>query len=687
MILDGRIMKVSDQTDRVLCKVFDLAYSPIIDGIVAFPDTIHVPTGDDIEAARLGSFAGKPQVILNTKNPYFPTVQVDNITGVLASVAHLSSVHGFRKIAFLRGPEGNHDAEERFASYREGLARAGIEYDPSLAFPGDFRFYSGKVLAEALARSAIPPFDALIAANDQMAIGFQRTIERLGIKIPEDIALVGFDDDVDAVYMPCPLTTVRQPFVEICERGIDILIEMMDGHTPHDIIVPAEFVIRQSCGCLDTSGAGNSDLRYGKDALQEEILSLKDALAITNTFSCRAQGSHSPNNLINALDKSLGEIEMNYMAISLVKTEEVKEDERGGIPGLPTDATLRYLYRKGLNEEWDLKTHTYKLIDILPDETMPRGAPRSCLAMTLADAETLLGFLFFDLVQPNPVLCELFRSQISSIIGRTRLMESLIEKETRELVEIEKMNALGTLVAGVAHEINTPMGVSVTAASHLNRILGDLETTFLEGQITKTGLADFLADAHATGKLLEANLERSSSLVVSFKKVAVDSSSEERRVFRLKEYVSDILATLSPRLKHTNVTVTIKCLDDLVIDSYPGAFSQILTNLVVNSLDHAFEKGAACYITVSFLRKGNTLVWTYADDGKGIDPQVLPRVFEPFFTTKREAGGSGLGLHIVYNTVTRIFNGKIRLSSTPGKGVLFTITIPLRKEEMIHGNN
>ena len=262
----------------------------------------------------------------------------------------------------------------------------------------------------------------------------------------------------------------------------------------------------------------------------------------------------------------------------------------------------------------------------------------------------------------------------------TQAMERLSEAQ-QHLVQSEKMASLGGLVAGVAHEINTPVGIGVTAASHLEDKTRAMLEEFRSGSLKRTSLEAFLGTCDESTRMILSNLRRASDLIRSFKQVAVDRSTEERRTFRLREYVEQVLLSLRPHLKKTALAVEVDCDPELEIDSYPGVFSQILTNLVMNSLQHAFDPGQAGRISITFVREQERLRFAYADDGKGIAQEHLGKIFEPFFTTYRQKGGSGLGLSIVYNLVTQTLGGTILVASAPGQGATFNITVPLGRAD------
>ncbi|MGE5390107.1 MAG: AAA family ATPase [Deltaproteobacteria bacterium] len=249
------------------------------------------------------------------------------------------------------------------------------------------------------------------------------------------------------------------------------------------------------------------------------------------------------------------------------------------------------------------------------------------------------------------------------------------------LVWSEKMASLGRLVAGVAHEINTPVGVGVTAATNLQQITGEFARLYAEDQLTRQSLQDYLDDCQTAVSIITSNLNRASQLIRSFKEVSVDQTSETRRLFQVKSYLDEILLSLHPKLKKTNHVITVDCDEALEIDSYPGAFAQILTNLVMNSLVHAYDPGDTGQLTIRVRKLEDSLQLEYRDDGKGIEPESLPKIFDPFFTTDREHGGTGLGLSIVYNIVTIQLGGIIECSSQPGQGTSFRITAPLIPRE------
>ncbi|MBK9348061.1 MAG: HAMP domain-containing protein [Burkholderiales bacterium] len=270
------------------------------------------------------------------------------------------------------------------------------------------------------------------------------------------------------------------------------------------------------------------------------------------------------------------------------------------------------------------------------------------------------------------------------VLDRTQELRTALDQLTTakdELVRSEKLSALGALVAGIAHELNTPIGNSLTVAStlqdHTRRFTAEAEKG-----ITRSRLNDFVRNTTQGAEILMSSLQHAASLVASFKQVAVDQTSVNRRRFGLHATVAEILMTLGPTLRKTSHTVQTQIPADIVLDSFPGPFGQIVTNLVQNALIHAFEGQDNGLITIAARRKGDDWVEiTVQDNGRGIPPEHLGRIFDPFFTTKFGKGGSGLGLNIVYNLASTALGGRIRVGSPPGQGACFTLDLPLNLPE------
>src|SRR6202040_525644 len=257
---------------------------------------------------------------------------------------------------------------------------------------------------------------------------------------------------------------------------------------------------------------------------------------------------------------------------------------------------------------------------------------------------------------------------------------ALLELNTAQqnLIDAERLAALGGLVAGGAHEVNNPIGISLTLASSFSRRAEMFEAELRsDSPLRRSQLEEFVRTSRDAASQLVGNLHRAAELIQSFKQVAVDRSHAERRQFSLSEATDQIIASLRPVLKKAPVSISVEVPDGLIIDGYPGSYGQILTNLFLNAANHAFPDGRSGAISISARPRGSDDVEIiFADNGAGMTPDVQRQAFDPFFTTRRNEGGTGLGLHIVYNLVTQQLGGRMMLDSRLGQGTTFRIIMP-----------
>jgi len=249
----------------------------------------------------------------------------------------------------------------------------------------------------------------------------------------------------------------------------------------------------------------------------------------------------------------------------------------------------------------------------------------------------------------------------------------------RYLIETERLAALGGLVAGVAHEINSPVGISLTVASTLAHRCANFAAQIASGPVRRSLLAEFTDDCRDAAIQLVVNLQRAGELIQSFKQVAVDRSHADRRTFDLKLVTEQIVTSVRPGLPKSRVSLGLEIPPNISLDSYPGAYGQVLTNLIFNAVTHGFSDGRGEHVSIKARRVGSDQgEVTFADDGCGIPEDVQRHVFDPFFTTRRAQGSTGLGLYIVRNLVVETLGGKITLVSAPGRGTIVCMTLPVR---------
>ena len=289
----------------------------------------------------------------------------------------------------------------------------------------------------------------------------------------------------------------------------------------------------------------------------------------------------------------------------------------------------------------------------------------------------IISFFVINFIMVIGIIFSLYYYFVSSEEKvRLELQESLekLEQAQKTLIESEKMASLGSLVSGMAHEINTPLGVGLAGISQIDHEVKKLESNYKENMLTEEALKAYISIMNKLVQTIRDRLNNAVTLVKSFKHISIDQHFEDQREFNLKQYVDSIIFSFQAQLNAKQVKVINTIDDSIVLDSYPGIFSQIFSNLLLNSIKHAFEEGEDNVINIS-MELTDQFIIHYQDNGKGISSEHEKKIFDPFFTTKRGQGGSGLGLHIVYNLINRQLGGTLKLVNVSPHGLGFIITL------------
>lgn len=290
--------------------------------------------------------------------------------------------------------------------------------------------------------------------------------------------------------------------------------------------------------------------------------------------------------------------------------------------------------------------------------------------------------ILIDITDKKKTEVELFKykTELEEIVkNRTIELEASIENLTytqNRLVESEKMASLGRLVSGVAHLINTPVGIGITSTSYLIDITNEMKKIFSSNEITKQGLKSYLNSIAETSELVISNFNLVANIVKTFKQITVDLSSEDKRTFEVRKYLRDLVEGFYPTSSLNNITITIDCPDPIIITNYPGALSRVINSLISNSLQHAFNNIKNGEIKIKIFSNKQDLNIVYTDNGIGMSEVDLNRIFDPFFTTDRKNKLFGLGLNITHNLVTQALGGNIYCFSQENFGTEFNIIFP-----------
>jgi DNA-binding LacI/PurR family transcriptional regulator/signal transduction histidine kinase len=661
---------------------YPLAFNHI-DGWVVFSEG----ASDDYLKALYKS--GKPIVFVGIEPGEFncSVIKEDNYYGAELITQHLID-HGHTKIAHISWFDLN-DMVERFEGYKKTLLKNRMPLDPDLVVKTDAALLqSGKEAAKRLIKTG-KPFTAVFAGNDNLAVGVIEALKEVGLRIREDVAVVGYDDVLYAKQCTPKLTTMHQNIIDIGIEAAKKIISEIRGteHNVETIYVKSNLVCRNSCGCEAT--CDNEDLPTMENyTLKNSMIKcLEDTVHINAEVGARLLTTN-----IDEIKKLLPNIILNYKWECIAFWEENSNDD--------TELIIRQVLNR--YRDVNLTTETRCLIeDFPPEEFLPGQGELSnediIWIIPISTSAKKWGVMSY--ISPFNKVSTLFAYNFLAIlltflgiamdrdVATTELKNTLatlrqtldtLQQTQEQLIQSEKMVSIGGLVAGIAHEINTPIGISVTAASFMQERSLELMESFKAGKLKRMDLEKYLELNAETNRIMLLNLNKASHLIHSFKQVSVDQSLEERRRFNLKEYINEVLLSLNPKLKKTRVCIHLDCPEDLDVYSYPGGIYQIITNMVVNSIMHAFDKDEEGNIFICASIDHGMITFIFSDDGKGIPKNNLNKIFDPFFTTRRGAGGTGLGLNIIYNLVTQKYGGSITCESEVGKGTTFLIKFPLK---------
>jgi DNA-binding LacI/PurR family transcriptional regulator/signal transduction histidine kinase len=651
--------------------------------------------------------AGKPVVSIagDFLSDKVLAIRSDSRSGIQAAVDQWVK-NGRREIAFL-GWEGNVDVQARLAVFRECLAQHNVPARAEYELMLPYARLAEAVLAVQGSLAAGLPLNAILAASDMLAMGAVQAVRSAGLRVPQDVAVIGYDNVPPCRTYSPPLASVDQDYESACRAALTALCEQLDSGVLRggDCLIPSRLIDRVSSGSgttiipdqdrdgRDADASLVTEIRMGMEAVknmittepisrQARLMAMAPYLEWLCTAEwCEADGHGAPLRMVEAFNfvapARVGQLPEKISVQQFPPLQTVWETAAEGnrlcivVPTVhaqrvsvmlaiaPFETPLQVALLPSLMQYVDLLAITLERM-ALESEAQEREARYRHLSENL---ELRVQERTYSLEQSNAELA--------------RTLDTL-KHATEELVRAERMAALGSLVAGVSHELNTPIGIGVTVVSTLQEHLAQLKRDIGSGGIRRSAMTQYLDGTGMGLDVLTRSLDSARSLVESFKQVAMDQSSDQRRRFDLERTLQDVVITLGPMYKSTPHKLHVELTPGIAMDSYPGPLGQVITNLVANALLHAFEGRAVgnMWLTTRLL-SSDWIEILFRDDGVGIAREHRARVFDPFFTTKLGQGGSGLGLNIVYNLVTVALGGRIHLVSELGKGAAMVMQLPM----------
>lgn len=664
-------LQIDPDGDKPSNQLFYLASHVAIDGLIVMGETL----AHDLEPSEFMSFIHTfrhlPLVNIGMELPGISSVIVDDFGGMREAVKHLIEMHSCHAMVFLEGPKGHIQAENRKAGFISAVEEFGLKLSDQVFLPGAFTEHAGRDAAKFISGLDTIP-DALVTVNDITAIAAISELARFDIRVPEDIKLFGFDDSELALSQETPISSVAQHPESQGYAAARELSSILSGNPKNFLIeIPVSCYFRESCSCVSDSS------EYDPLRCRQEVdrrIKVDIAQQALAGFNRRIISIHSMQDLYNNMDWLC--YEMNIRSCYLIRHPD---------PGL-------HLEQKEILYSYDILREIYPrpgIHSFLHGELLsccwPFSEQNVASVVPFFTENVFLGYCLFETDEFTAAYVEHMSAQIGNVLRQLELTrqrdersfeleQSLIRLKTtqNQLIEAEKMASLGVLVAGIAHEINTPIGVSLTAFSYFLDESERIQKAAVSASQTRDDLYELI---DSTSGIVLDNLNRAAQMVTNFRKVAADQTEDTERAISIVEYLDEISTGLLHLLRKGDHSFKVHCPDDIRIKTYPGILFQVITNFVHNSVEHGFEHQSQGVIELSVEHDVDEIVFYYSDNGRGIEPELCDRIFDPFVTSARNKGKAGLGLHIVYNLVSQKLKGSIKVVDSTA-GAKFKVSIP-----------
>ncbi len=734
-----RNMKDQKKHQLIFNEIFNFFNPELFDGIILSTSSLINHVGAEEFYDKLNRIINSNLVSLSIDLKNVSSIVIDNEYGMKLMAEHLVEIHNFKKILYISASKEYPEGLIRLNSFRNKLAEYNIVLDEKDIIYGDFTSDSVIPILEPLLDEKPLEWDVIVCANDTMASKSIDILKKHGYSVPGDIAVTGFDNSTLANIQLPNITTIDQSLKNIASEAVLLLLSQIKGGIPaKKIIIKPELIINESCGCYiknnkTINNKKNRDIDDDRmlEILQNNIFNPKSDSFIREVqkiiYLCTDETSVSSlENYVFTMLKSI-EIENQELLWNIIYklktlfndiknttrlyehvayrdnivetrienekllTSEDKPNLFKNINILFSDNNINNYYLL-LYNEFDNKNELrlvhgvkdgnvinkdegYSLVDdFIPGKYLP--ADRSTLiSFPLFSMNRFFGFLLIESSRYNNNFYESIQTNIGSALMNILYLIQL--KETQKLlIESKKIEFLGNMVAGLAHEINTPVGILLTASSFLKDHIGRLNENFNNGKLTKRKLKSFFSDSNQTYQLIDNNLSNTINLIQRFKMIALNYDISIKSSFNLIDQINNIISNKKDELLIKRIKVIIESHKDFFIESYSVIFDQLFLELFENSLSHGFIDTGGGKIHIKISRQDGFISILYEDNGKNCNKNLLSNIFNPFYTTKRYQGYSGLGLTIVYNLVRINLGGTMECDLSESKGLMFKIVFP-----------
>lgn len=621
----------------------------LFDGILFSTSPLITFLGKDIVDKYRDQLLDIPLVDIAYKEEDNNYVMIDNYSGMQLIIEHLHKIHNCKQIAYLSGPASNIEAIIRLKSVKEACNKRDITLNDKDIYWGNFQSDDLDIILDPLIKGDLSDIDALVCANDIMASEAIELMKKNRINIPGDIIVTGFDNASPSHFQNPKITTINQPMRKMAERAVDMILDMINHKKDNfrEMVQPV-VLPRNSCGCQTEENFDNEfNNMFEKSREHQVIRSKMEMIANSRSFP--------------ELKKKLEDLTESYDLESFYLFNNNRFD---------SERFIHCILSRCDGIEVDKKQCENDIIEqgFLSEINLPHKSRTTLIILPLLTIHQYYGIFIIEVKdQFATFFNDLTNSLTSAIMNITQLNE--IETAHKKIVETERLRFLNNLVTGLAHEMNTPMGILYTTATHFcdsfNKILEMYKTEVM----SKRNLENFFNDGNESLDLMVHNIERAIKLINKFKLVSSNSDYEIEETFNLTKLIKNIIE------EHKNIYFELDAPSVLKIKSDLNVIEEIFDNLITNSIHHGFADREDGEISIMVKEEDKNIIIIYSDNGKTLKEEQLDELFNPFYTTHRGQGSAGLGLTITYNLIKNRLKGDI-IAYIESENLHFKITIP-----------
>jgi DNA-binding LacI/PurR family transcriptional regulator/signal transduction histidine kinase len=671
IIFEGGIINSDNGVARQHNVVYKLIDKDRIDGLIVPGCLIMDKVGYEGIIEFCEQFKNIPLISVGMEVPGATSLLVDNKTSMKSLVEHMVKDHGYRKVAFIKGPKTNSEANDRFEAYLEVLKENNIEIDNNLIFDGNWEAETGYLIMKHILSNNIK-YDALVSANDDMAHGAIMCLKDIessddNIDVSQYYTIAGFDDTLNARMMKPSLSTVKQPFEEIYFNAVELLLKKINNEKIDNVITfPGILIKRESCGCME---------KEPSNTLPDSSLRVFTGYRLPENLQ-----TFSTDDLLNKLTDALPGCFIRSCFVSEYSEGPIVFEYNGD---LPYTSNLIYAYHSNYRIEIEDEANYFKTKDIIPDSYFP-DRQFTFLLQPLFFNNEQFGFVWFEGVNDIFYLYESLRGFLSTTLKGAKMLAE-IKKMEEILHEKERLTSLGQLIGGISHSFNTPIMSISGACVGLEDLLRELKESVGDSKVTTEDYYEIAQEMQSWLNNLKGNNSYMSEVINAIKNQAVQLNASTSDEFTMEELMSKINLFINNDLKVNKYKFNIISNIDrnTKIRGELSNLTMVIYNLIINASEsYLGKRDREFIIDFSVNKNKDSLMFTIKDYGKGIEDNIKSRIFKQMVTTKGK-NGNGLSLLLSFSAIKGRFKGDMWFETSEDQGTTFYISIPLNNSDKV----